>query len=127
MSDLLIDEVTGDIDITNGELTLTDDKRQFVVGVNSMQATMQRLRQKLRFFFAEWFLDKSKGVPYLEQILLKNPNPSMVEAIYVSQISDDKAVREIEELNLNVENRNLSLEFRARCDDGVINFSDSGV
>lgn len=126
MSDILIDELTGDIDFTDGVLTLTDDEFLDDNGNKSLQATAQRLRQKLRFFFGEWFLDKSKGIPYFQQIFLKNPNPTVVESVFVSEIVSDPAVTELESIDFDVDKatRKLTLSFRARCDDTVIVFSD---
>lgn len=126
MSDILIDESTGDVDITNGNLTLTDDK-SLVDGESSLQATAQRLRQRLRFFYAEWFLDKSRGIPYFEQVFLKNPNPTVIEAVFVSEILSDPAAKELQSIDFDVDKatRALSISFRLQCDDGILEITEA--
>lgn len=49
--------------------------------VEGEDGILQKLRIRFRFFKAEWFLDTRLGIPYREDIFVKNPN--MVLVIYV--------------------------------------------
>ena len=56
MADLKLNEDTGDLEITNNDLSLT-------YGVDSRR---QHLEIRLRTFLSEWFLDTTVGVPYVQ-------------------------------------------------------------
>lgn len=114
MSGILLD-ANGDMAIEGGKLVLT----------SGVEATRQRLEQRLKLFFGEWFLDKSRGVPYFEQVFTKQPNPTLIDAVFKREILLDPAMRELQEfsLDLDPETRVLTVRFRARTDDGPIDFT----
>lgn len=62
--DLYTDPVVGALVVANGDLVLCADQ----VAVN------QGVRFRIGFFLGEWFLDESIGLPYIDRILIKNPN-----------------------------------------------------
>ena len=105
MSDIRLD-VNGDIDITNGEVSLTME----------IDGIVQHLKQRLRFFYGEWFLDKTKGVPYIQQILKKNPEPVIVDLILKRAILETPGVLELLEFSIEIINafRELKLEFKGK-------------
>lgn len=115
MSGIKLDD-NGDIDTTNNEVTLT----------SGLEATEQRLRQRLNLFFQEWFLDRTRGIPYIQQIFVKRPVPAVVDTIFKTEILRDPAVLELQqfELDLDTATRILTLTFRALTDDGPINFEE---
>lgn len=45
-------------------------------------ALAQRLRSRYKFFLGEWFLDTRQGIPYFRDILVKNPDPSLIQSIF---------------------------------------------
>jgi len=106
----------GDLDLTGAQASLT----------SGTTATKQRYKQRLSLFFAEWFLDRTRGVPYTEQIFVKNPNPAAIDAIFKNEILSDPATRELQlfELDLDALSRNMTVTFRALTDDGPIDFSE---
>lgn len=69
--DLLLVVNTNDLDVSTGDLQLTS-------GVDGIA---QHLRIRLRFFLGEWFLDPRVGVPYFQELLVKNPGTSVVRTI----------------------------------------------
>ncbi|MEE8299288.1 MAG: hypothetical protein V3R67_07910 [Thermodesulfobacteriota bacterium] len=115
MSGILLD-INGDLDITNGNITLT----------TGVVATKQRLQQKFRLFAEEWFLDKSRGLPYFTQMFVKNPNPVILDALFKREIITDPAVIELQEFDLTLDGslRTLTLTFKALTEDGVIDFTE---
>lgn len=114
--DVLIDSITGDISV-NSDLSLTE----------GTQAIEQHLRQRLQTFFQEWFLDKRIGIPYFEQVLVKNPDFVVVDSIFKREIIDTPGIEELVQFDFNFDKslRELTLSFKARTIEGsVINFSE---
>lgn len=114
--DLKLDPVTHDLLIEDYDLVLTDDKEQLV----------QNLKIRLLFFLGEWFLDITRGVPYFEEILIKNPNQARVESILKQQILETENVNEMLEFNLNYDslNRVLNLTFKVDTDFGTLEITE---
>lgn len=106
----------GDLLIENGDL-------QIVVGIDGIK---QDLHQRLGCFVNEWFLDLSDGLPYYESILVKNPSSQVVEGIFQDRILSTPGVLEILSFNFDYDPkaRSLKVEFEARCQDGIIEYSE---
>lgn len=117
MSGLLINTITGDIDITEGKLTLT----------TGLKAVEQRIAQRLRLFFGEWFLDKTRGVPWIQQVFKKNPNPDVVDSAIKREILSEPQVRELQTflLDLDTSSRVLTVTFKALTSEGELNFQEA--
>lgn len=116
MSGILLDS-DGDIDITEGKLSLT----------TGLEATAQRISQRLKLYFGEWFLDKTRGVPWIQQVFVKNPNPTIVDAIIKREIIAEPQVIELQqfELDLDTSTRLLTVTFRALTTDGPLDFQEA--
>ena len=116
MSDILLDTTTDDISITNGKISL----------VSGTDEIRQLLEQRLRTFRSEWFLDLTVGVPYYEGILVKRPNPNLVRSLLLDEVINTPGVLEVLEFDIEIDNstRELSVDFRVRVEDDIINFSE---
>jgi hypothetical protein len=114
MSDIALDPLTGDLLIVNGDLVLT----------TGSDATRQRVQQALSAYNGEWFLDLSYGIPYYQNILVKNPNPVVVEGLLRAAVQAVPGVLEILQFDLdyNAGARTLTLTIGIRTDDEPINF-----
>lgn len=66
----------GDLLIRNGDLVLTSD-----VDATGTDATLQLVTQRLRFFLGDYFLALDSGVPWFQQILVKQADPSIVDGL----------------------------------------------
>lgn len=108
----LLQTATGDLAVTNNTLT-------FVTGADEVK---QRLTQRLRTFLGEWFLDQSRGIPYFQEIMKKNPSSTIVEAIFKNEILGTPGVLAIEYFKITVDNvtRRLYLELKVQAVDGLI-------
>jgi hypothetical protein len=106
MSDFKLDPVTGDLDLSTGDL-------QFVTGAD---AVAQHLLVRLRFYLGEWFLDTRVGIPYYSQILVKNPNLAAIRTTYRQAILSTPGVETLERMDLEFDaaTRELALDFSAR-------------
>lgn len=99
MSDLAMDLVTNDLLIKDGDMSL----------VTGDAAIAQDLQQRLQIWLGEWFLDTTKGLPFKQQILVKNPNLDVVQADFVQAILDTPGVSQILDFNFDYTSQNRSL------------------
>lgn len=88
--------VVGDLNLTDGQVTLTPDLKT---------AVAQHLLIRLRMFFGEWFLDTREGVPYFELVLVDNPDVARITSIFRSVILETPGVVGITALALGVDRR----------------------
>ena len=94
---LALDPLTNDLFLRpNGELAVVRDA----------EAVGQHVRQRLKTFEGEWFLDTTAGVPWLDQILGKNYDPALAEAVVKAEILDTDGVTEITAFSVRF-NRNI--------------------
>ena len=76
----------------------------------------QALQIKLKWFLGEWVFNPDLGVPYFEDILIKNPNQAIIEKDIREQILSVEGVTGIDSLSLSWDRqtRNLSCKFIAQ-------------
>lgn len=86
--DLAMNVQTGDLVVQNGDLMI----------VNNGERVAQQVLITLREWLGEWFLKTSDGVPYLEYILVKNPNEAHVRQILTEAIESVEGVKNVTEL-----------------------------
>lgn len=89
--------------------------------IEGAERVAQAIGIRLRTWLGEWFLDISHGVPYLENVLVKNPNLAIVESVLRAQILDVEGVRSISafSLQLDPKMRVLNVQFEAQSDEGL--------
>jgi len=90
--------------------------------INNADKVAQQIKINLLSFLGEWFLDVTYGVPYLEEILVKNPRMASVETILRSHISSVPDVIRIDHLGLSWDRqkRYLFVEFACTTNLGPI-------
>lgn len=85
----------GDLVVTKGgDIVLTDSVRQAI-------------RIRLLWFAREWRFNTSFGIPYYDEVYIKNPNLEKIKLILTREI------RKVEEV-LDVQNMNISLDRQNR-------------
>jgi len=92
MRDLLLDPVTGDLDLTGHKLSLT----------SADVAVAQRLRVRLRLLLREYILDEQVGTPYLALLGRKGALPRL-DAMLRRTISTCPGVASTEAFRLVLE------------------------
>lgn len=116
--DLALDEQTHDLQIVDGDLVIYE----------GLDATAQRLKIKLWFFLGEWFLDERVGIPYWENIFVKNPNLAVIRSIFRKAIQEDEAVIALNEFDFVLyETRAAQLTFKAETVDGPLVFDEEFI
>lgn len=90
--------------------------------IDGADKVAQQIKINLLSFLGEWFLDNTYGVPYLEDILIKNPHMAVVETILRNHIMDIDNVLRIDSLSLSWDRktRNLGVQFACETDLGPI-------
>jgi hypothetical protein len=75
----------------------------------------QQIKINLLSFLGEWFLDTDYGVPYLEQVLVKNPRMAAVETILRRHINSVPDVVRIDSLVVNWDRQARLLRVEFTC------------
>jgi hypothetical protein len=66
----------GDLDVSTGT----------VVTLTGPEYVKQKIRQRFKLILGEWFLDTSKGVPWFDSVLVKNPNLELIKSLFRDEI-----------------------------------------
>lgn len=112
MTDLLMDLVENDLKVISGDLSLAQ-------GITAIQ---QDLQQTLQFWLGEWFLDTTVGIPYRQQILVKNPNLDLVQADLVNAALNVPGITQITDFSMQYSstNRTASVFITALTSTGQV-------
>lgn|SRR5690606_33060698 len=98
---LAIDPATNDLFLRpNGELAI----------VRGAEAVGQHVRQRLKTFSGEWFLDTAAGVPWLDEILGRGYDPALAEAVVKGEVLDTDGVTEITAFSVRFDRTRRALE-----------------
>lgn len=109
----------GDIAIVNGDFVL----------VSGVAETVQFLQQSLRLFLGEWFLDETRGVPWLDQIFVKNPDAVLIDSTLKTFILSLPGILQLTAFDLLYDSnaRTLTITGSIVALDGEADFSVSNV
>ena len=112
MYDLALNVDSWDLVFENNDLLLIDNAER--IG--------QQIKITLQFWFKEWFLDTTQGIPYLEHICVKNPNLQHIRQIFRTAIQSVPGVDSVTELTLsvNAKERILSVTYTANTSAGLL-------
>lgn len=110
--DIALNIASNDLVIKNNDLILIDNAERIA----------QQVLITLRFWLGEWFLDTREGMPYLEYVLVKNPNMSHIRQILTEKIQSVEGVKSIVSLNFDFRRvtRELYVDFEVDTDYGLI-------
>lgn len=110
--DIAMNTSSGDLVVKNGDLMIIDNAERIA----------QQILITLREWSGEWFLNTADGIPYLEYILVKNPNEDHIRQILSEAILDVDGVQSITSMDLTFSrvNRSLIVEYEAITDYGLI-------
>lgn len=78
--------------------------------VAGVDAIVQRLRIRLRFWHGAWFLDTKQGIPYIESVLVRAPDLALVESLFRRVILGTLGISAIKEFTMALEGRRLSID-----------------
>ena len=112
MFDIAMDINTNDIVLQNGDIMMIDNAERVA----------QQILITLRFWYGEWFLNTTEGTPYLEYILVKQPNMAHIRQILTEQIQSGEGVKSVTDMELTFDQRerHLLVEYTADTDYGLV-------
>lgn len=110
--DLAMNVSNGDLAMHNGDLLIIDNAERVA----------QQILITLREWRSEWFLKTADGVPYLEYILVKNPNENHIRQIITEAIASVPGVRSVTDLRFEFNRilRTLTITYEADTDYGLL-------
>ena len=97
----------GDLNITDhGDIMLTESVRQAI-------------HIRILWFFREWRFAPEKGVPYFEDVLIKNPNIARIRRIIRREVMGVREVRDVRDMRIDVDaqSRRAVISFVAVTDE----------
>lgn len=107
------------MDVSTGDIALKDND---ILLIDNAERVAQQVLITLREWRGEWFLKTANGVPYLEYILVKNPNMAHVRQVLTEAIESVEGVKKCTELDLQFNRvlRTLSVSYEIETDYGLI-------
>lgn len=98
MLDILLTR-DGDLNINGwGDITLTESVRQAV-------------RIRLLWFFQEWRFAPGKGLPYFEEVFVKNPNIARIRRIIRREVLSVREAQDIKNIVIDTNNNTRVAHF----------------
>lgn len=94
-TDIAIDPLTNDIEIP-------------VRLLRGVDALMQRIWIRMRFWLGEWFLDERLGVPWIQRIFVKNADPRTIRNILTKVVASVPGVARVSNFEMTVDRRERS-------------------
>lgn len=106
ITDIGLDTETGDLGELEGDLPV----------VQEGDCRAQYIRQKLKLWLAEWFLAESAGVPFHDEVFIKNPRLLVLDAYFKDLILAVPGIVELTRFNMNLDGptRTLFVDFECR-------------
>lgn len=84
----------------SGDLELTDTG-----DILPTDSVCQAVRIRLLWFFDEWRLGPEFGLPYFENILVKNPNESKIRHLIREAVMSVDEVTDVQEVEMSIDSR----------------------
>lgn len=108
------------LDAKTHDIVVTADRDVFFI--DNAERVAQQIKIQLLTMLGEWFLDITHGVPYLEYILVKNPNFELIRQILKEQIQNVDDVEAVNSLELDYDShqRRLSVTYAAETNYGLV-------
>lgn len=112
MLDIALDAKTHDLVIRDGDF----------LHIDSAERVAQQIKIQLLTWYGEWFLDITHGVPYLEYILVKNPNFTLIRQVLMEQIQKVPDVDSVDSLEIeySAKAREIQVDFAVSTKYGLI-------
>lgn len=129
MSDISLDLVKGssgyyDYLVIDNDLALTSDAQ-----AGGSDPVQQDILQAMRTFLNEWYLDNTLGMPWFQQILVKNPDLSSIDGLFINLILGRRGVEQLlsYDFSPNFLTRVLQDTFKVQRTKGTVDYSGTSV
>lgn len=103
-----------------GDLGLNADETDlFLIG--GLRAIKQQILIGCTIFRKFWRYDQNKGLPYLQEIMLKGVTVPTLRAIWYNFLTSISGVLSVDTLTVTVDaDRLCTVTFKLRCTDGTL-------
>jgi hypothetical protein len=110
------------LETVDRDLALSDGSLVLIRAETDARVITQRIENRFRFFLGEWFLDTREGVPYFQEVLIKNPDIEVLKRLFSNVIATTPGVAEVTDIVMSYEpsTRTLSYAWAAETDTGVL-------
>jgi len=81
--------------------------------VYDAEAVGQHARQRLMTYSGEWFLDTTAGVPWLQEIMGRQYNPALAEAVVKAEVMGTHGVTGIDDFSVSFARTTRDLQIRS--------------
>jgi hypothetical protein len=100
----------------NGRMRYTKDELEYLTLV---------VRHELSLFLGEWFMDNTKGIPYLPKSSRKSAHRALLETAIRAKIINIKGIKRLTQFTPQYDKRErlLQISFLAETDFGTLNSS----
>ena len=79
---------------------------------SELQALVQKVGERLRFFSGEWLLDTEAGIPWLQQILTRPVKDSLVINLINDNLLEEKEITGINVVGYSLNRKNRKFNYR---------------
>jgi len=106
---------------------LLDNGGDIYVGATADISIRHSIRQdvkiRLQWFLDEWRFNPDAGIPYFEDVLVKNPNTDMIAQIFREEGAKADGVNEITGVSVSIDrlSRRATIKFTIITDYGAFN------
>lgn len=101
----------------DGDILITQDGN-----IRIETVVLQKILIRLQWILGEWRWNKEAGLPYFDQLFIKNPNINQFELLIRNEIMKVKEVTSVERVIITVDRKTRSASIRFR-----VLFGDSKV
>lgn len=96
--------------LTNNDIVI----KNFTFDITSSEEELikQKIELRLKRFLGEWFLDVTKGLPFFESILKKNPDLNLINSLIKNEITQEATLTSFKS-SVNTVTRKIEIDFEA--------------
>lgn len=111
-----------DFDFDSTDDLFLDSNHQLAVTETLEAIVASRIRARLRTVLGEHFLNRELGVPYFEEVLVKNPDTNRVNNLLIAEIVDVPGVQKVLEFDSTFDRgtRVFNIRFKVLVTTGVV-------
>lgn len=101
----------------DGDLFLTDKG-----DISLVNSVAQKIKIRLKWWLGEWRWDKEEGLPYKDELFIKNPNTDSFEMLVREKIFEVTEVTEVKNVSVSYDRKTRTgkISFRALTDTETI-------
>lgn len=108
------------------DLRLTEDGDLYITENGDVQFTdsvLQAIKIRLKWFLAEWRINTNYGMPYYDEVFIKNPSTALIEDRIRTEILSIDGVQTVESISVVIDKttRVANIQFKVVAQEEVIN------